>query len=162
MILVSLILNLRYRMRLVVIFLIAFFSNFIVKGQSTSTIDSVANANPLKLIEEGYDFGKIPQGKPVHHSFEVENIGKKAFKLDNVQASCGCTTPQWEKDKLINPGEKATINVGYNAAAEGPFTKTITITYNESQSKYLTIKGEVWKTPAASAPSNNGVIDLKD
>jgi hypothetical protein len=90
------------------------------------------------------------------------NSGKNAFKLDNVQASCGCTTPQWEHDKAIEPGATAQITVGYNAAAEGPFTKLVTITYNGTQTKQITIKGEVWKTPAASAPANEGVNSLKN
>jgi hypothetical protein len=108
----------------------------------------------LVLKEESFDFGKIPQGKPVVHNFEVVNNGNVPFKLDNVQASCGCTTPEWEKNKEITSGTSSSIKVGYNAAAEGPFTKSITITYNETQTKVITIKGEVWKTPAASAPNN--------
>ena len=116
----------------------------------------------LILKEESFDFGKIPQGKPVQHNFEIQNSGKAAIKLVNVQASCGCTTPEWEKDKDIVPGGKSIIKVGYNAASEGPFNKTITITYNEIQTKQMTIKGEVWKTPSASAPSNAALDDLKD
>lgn len=116
----------------------------------------------LFLKETEFDFGKIPQGKPVTHVFEVSNSGKTAFKLDNVQASCGCTTPVWDKEKTINSGEKSEITVGYNAAAEGAFAKTITVTYNGTQTKSILIKGEVWKTPAASAPANNGLNDLKN
>jgi hypothetical protein len=52
--------------------------------------------------------------------------------------------------------------VGYNAASEGPFTKLITITYNGSQTKQFTIKGEVWKTPVTSAPENKDLGSLKD
>jgi hypothetical protein len=116
----------------------------------------------LILVESSFDFGKIPQGKPVHHNFEIINSGKQPIKIENVQASCGCTTPEWEKDKDILAGGNTTIKVGYNAATDGQFTKSITITYNTDQTKVLTIKGEVWKTPSASAPSNNGINDLKD
>jgi hypothetical protein len=116
----------------------------------------------LALKEAAFNFGKIPQGKPVTHVFTVTNTGKTTFKLDNVQASCGCTTPQWDKDKMIEPGKSADITVGYNAAAAGAFTKSITITYNTGQSKMLNISGEVWTTPAASAPANDAVNDLKN
>lgn len=116
----------------------------------------------LILKEKEFDFGKIPQGKPVQHTFEFTNAGLTALKLVNVQASCGCTTPEWDKDKLIGPGGSSSIRVGYNAAAEGPFNKVITITYNENQTKQINIKGEVWKTPAASAPVNSAVSDLKE
>jgi Protein of unknown function (DUF1573) len=116
----------------------------------------------LALKETSFDFGKIPQGKPVTHIFTVTNTGKMAFKLDNVQASCGCTTPQWDKEKMIEAGKSMDITVGYNAAAAGPFTKPVTITYNNGQSKVLNISGEVWATPAASAPANDAVNELKN
>jgi hypothetical protein len=127
-----------------------------------STIATPAAEQTLLLKEEVYDFGKIPQGKPVTHIFEVTNTGKTALKIGNVQASCGCTTPVWDKDKDIPAGENSKITVGYNAAAEGPFTKLVTITYNETLTKQITIKGEVWKTPASSAPVNSGLNDLKN
>ena len=116
----------------------------------------------LILKEKDYNFGKIPQGKPVMHVFEVMNKSADSLKIVNVQASCGCTTPEWEKDKVVAPDGGTKITVGYNAAAEGPFNKMITITYNGTQTKQITITGEVWKTPATSAPENNKLNDLKN
>lgn len=116
----------------------------------------------LTMKETEYDFGKIPQGKPVTHIFDVFNKSTDSLKIANVQASCGCTTPTWEKDKAIAPGGDTKITVGYNAAADGPFSKFITITYNGNQSKQVTIKGEVWKTPVSSAPENKSLNDLKN
>ena len=116
----------------------------------------------LILKEKEFNFGKIPQGKPVVHIFEVENKSKDSLKIVNVQASCGCTTPEWEKDKVVAPGSGTKITVVYNAAAEGPFTKFITVTYNGTQTRQITITGEVWKTPATSAPENKSTNDLKN
>lgn len=113
----------------------------------------------LSLKETEFDFGKIPQGKPVTHIFEFTNTGSKSFALDNVQASCGCTTPVWNKD-VIEPGQTAKITIGYNAANEGPFTKPVTISYNGT-TKQIIIKGEVWKTPVTSAPENATLNNLK-
>ncbi len=143
--------------------------SFVGKAQNSlgaGEAQKVENARPadevLALKETEFNFGKIPQGKPVTHVFEITNTGKTAFRLDNVQASCGCTTPQWDKEKSIAPGEKSSITVGYNAAAEGPFTKNVTITYNGTQNKIILIKGEVWKTPVNSAPVNDALNDLKN
>lgn len=123
----------------------------------------VANTSEnILAIQETHDFGKIPQGKPVTYNFEVTNTGKTAYKLDNVVAGCGCTTPQWDKEKVINAGERSIITVGFNAAAEGPFTKAVTITYSGNQTKVITIKGEVWKTPVTSAPANNTLDNFKN
>lgn len=128
-----------------------------------TNVTTIAEADAMLTLKEAeFDFGKIPQGKPVIHIFEVTNNSKSPLNISNVHASCGCTTPEWEKDKAVAPGEKTKITVGYNAAAEGPFTKFITVTYNDSQTKQITIKGEVWKTPGSSAPENKGLNDLKN
>ena len=115
---------------------------------------------PLEVKETEFDFGTIAQGKPVYHYFQVINKGTTPVKLDNVQATCGCTTPEWSKE-AIAPGASDKIKVGYNAAAEGPFEKFVTITYNGNASKQIKIKGSVWKAPAGSAPANASVNFLK-
>ena len=128
---------------------------FFAGAQGNSATEEV-----LKLKETEHDFAKIPQGKPVYHNFEIVNTGTLPLKLDNVQASCGCTTPEWSYD-AIAPGATAVIKVGYNAATEGYFDKAITITYNTNQTKQLKIKGTVWKAPEGSAPANASVQFLK-
>ena len=133
-----------------------------VATPSAEVVKATVPDETLLTKETEHDFGKIPQGKPVTYVFVVSNTGKTALKIDNVQASCGCTTPEWDREKAIEPGATANITVGYNAAAEGPFTKPVTITYNGTQTKQLIIKGEVWKTPAASAPANAAAADLKN
>jgi len=123
-----------------------------------------SNTSPsesISLKETEFDFGKIPQGKPVTHVFEFTNTGSTPFSLENVQASCGCTTPVWNK-QVVAPGATSKITVGYNAQNEGPFAKPVTITYNGTQSKQITIKGDVWKTPVTSAPGNTSVNSLKN
>ncbi|MGZ8544989.1 MAG: DUF1573 domain-containing protein, partial [Flavisolibacter sp.] len=71
-------------------------------------------ADVLELVMTEYDFGKIPQNKPVYYSFEIINKGKTPIKLDNVIATCGCTTPEWNRE-AIAPGASDKIKVGYNA-----------------------------------------------
>jgi len=144
---------------------ILFFSilSYSLVNAQTATNTAPAAAAPTEVItakETIYDFGKIPQGKPVYHFFEIVNTGSTPIKLDNVQASCGCTTPEWSHDE-IGAGATSKIRVGYNSANEGPFDKYITITYNGSTTKQIRIKGEVWKAPATSAPANTSVTFLK-
>lgn len=115
---------------------------------------------PLRLKETEHNFGKIPQNKPVYYSFEISNTGTSPLKLDNVQATCGCTTPEWSREPIA-PGASTFIKVGYNAAAEGAFEKYITITYNTDHTKQLKISGSVWKAPEGPAPANASVQFLK-
>ncbi len=138
-----------------------YFILFLLLGFVASKAQTGATAkDALELKETEYDFGKIPQGKPVFHNFEIVNTGSIPLKLDNVQASCGCTTPEWSKDDIAaNTASK--IRVGYNAASNGSFEKYVTITYNGSQTKQIKIKGTVWQAPAGSAPMNASVQLLK-
>jgi hypothetical protein len=149
-------------MKNIITFLLFAISAFTVNAQETKVAVTPAVIETLVLKEAEFDFGKIPQGKPVIHVFELVNKGKDSLKIVNVQASCGCTTPEWDRDKAIAPGATAKITVGYNAAAEGSFTKPVTITYNGAETKQLFIKGEVWKTPTISAPENKSLGDLKN
>ncbi|MEP7278395.1 MAG: DUF1573 domain-containing protein [Bacteroidota bacterium] len=115
----------------------------------------------LVLREMSYDFSKIPQGRPVTHDFAISNpSGSDTLKIENVRASCGCTTPVWNHEPVA-PSSSSKIMVGYNAYNEGPFEKTVTITYNGGQTKLITIKGIVYKAPTTSAPENQGVDLLK-
>lgn len=115
---------------------------------------------PLELKETKFDFGKIPQGKPVVHNFELINKSQSALIIENVEASCGCTTPEWS-NAPIPAGEKSIIKVGFNASSEGVFNKKITISYNNDKEKILIISGEVYPTPATSAPLNTSLSSIK-
>ena len=141
------------------------FAQIPSKGQQTDSKPIIAEVVPqiedvLLLKETEHDFAKIPQGKPVYYTFDIINTGKKALKLDDVHASCGCTTPEWSREEIA-PGATARIKVGYNAAAEGYFEKFITVTYNSNQTKQIKITGTVWKVPEGSAPANASVDYLK-
>ena len=125
------------------------------QSQSVTTVEE-----PLLLKQTEHNFDKIPQGKPAYYTFEIVNNGKVPVKLDDVHASCGCTTPEWSRDPIA-PGETAKIRVGYNAAMEGYFEKYINITYNTSITKQIKITGTVWKAPEGSAPVNASVDFLR-
>lgn len=145
--------------RLFILFLSALSASF-ASAQSATAVPATSPPEVIVLKEIEYDFGKIPQGKPVYHSFEVTNKTAEPLKLDNVSASCGCTTPEWSKE-AIPAGATSIIKVGYNAASEGPFEKFISVVYNGNQTKQIKIKGNVWRAPAGSAPANASVNFLK-
>ena len=121
---------------------------------------TTASQEVLSVKETEFNFGTIPQGKPVYHFFEVTNTGKDPMVISNVQTSCGCTTPEWSKEPVA-AGATTKIRVGYNAAAEGPFDKHITIMYNQNLSKQIKITGIVWRAPVGSAPENSSITLLK-
>ncbi len=123
-----------------------------VAATSTPATPAVsASKAAIAFVEKDnkYEFGSIPQGTPVTHVFTFKNAGKEPLVLSSVQASCGCTTPEWPKEPVL-PGASASIKVTYNAANPGDFTKTVTVVSNAASSPtILTIHGDV-KTAAAN------------
>lgn len=143
------------------VLLLLMFANFWCAVSMAQAGKEQTKAEEVLLLKEPtHDFGQIVQGKPVYFNFEITNRGAEPLKLENVVASCGCTTPEW-KNEPIAPGKTDVIRVGYNAATEGHFEKSITVFYNGNQTKQLLIKGMVWKAPAASAPANPSINFLK-
>jgi len=151
---------------LILICFLGFSTAIYAQAPATAVMNPVPTVAPpskpdfLVLRESAHNFGKIPQGRPATYTFEIINTGKESLRLDNVQASCGCTTPEWSKEPIA-PGASANIKVGYNAHAEGSFAKVVTISYNGNQTKTLTITGDVYKTPVTPAPENASVQFLK-
>lgn len=85
---------------------------------------AVKAADPIKFKEITYNFGKIKQGTPVTHEFEFSNVSNKPVIIESATASCGCTTPV-KPEPPIAQGKSDKIVAGFNAAAAGPFNKTI-------------------------------------
>lgn len=142
------------------------FTGTIVFAQNKKSKPAVAVAETtptgdvLHLSTTEHDFGKIPQGKPVTHIFMLENRSNDTLRIEHVQASCGCTTPEYKTDPVL-PGGSTPLKVGYNAAAEGAFDKLVTIYYNGGKTKVLHIKGTVWKTPDQPVPANQALNVFK-
>lgn len=143
-----------------IIILFAITINGIAQTSQSLQVKNTPVKEILVLKEPTFDFGKIPQGRPVTHDFEIINTGKEPLIIEDVRASCGCTTPEWSREAM-SPGATSKIKVGYNSAAEGPFSKTVTINYNGTQIKTIIISGSVYKAPATSAPLNPSLSLLK-
>lgn len=109
----------------------------------------LAQKAALTFQTEDHNFGDIKEeAGPVSFDFEYVNTGKTPLVLHNVQASCGCTTPEWTKAP-IQPNGKGVIKVTFNPKNRpGSFSKTITVTCNgETPTKTLRITGNVLQKP---------------
>ncbi|GAB4007761.1 DUF1573 domain-containing protein [Spirosoma sp. KCTC 42546] len=111
---------------------------------------SYAQKGVLKFAKETHDFGKVEQGKPVTYVFEFKNTGTDPVVINDAQASCGCTKPSWTREPVM-PGKTGTVSATFNAAAAGPFNKSVTVTSNaEAGQTVLYLKGEVVSAAAAA------------
>lgn len=116
----------------------------------TASVTPKADMAVASFDSQNHDFGKIKQGTPVTHKFVFTNTGAVPLIITNVQASCGCTTPNWSKEPVA-PGSKGFVEATFNAGAVGAFNKAVTLTANvEGGVTQLIIKGEVLAPP----PSN--------
>src|SRR5579872_6090893 len=79
----------------------------------------------VKFKEMTYDFGKIKQSVPVTHDFAFVNVSDAPVIIESATPSCGCTTPV-KPEGAIPKGKENKITAGFNAAAAGPFNKSIT------------------------------------
>jgi len=98
----------------------------------------------LQFETDNHDFGKVAEGTIATYEFKFKNTGNQPAIIANVQASCGCTTPDWTKTPVL-PGKSGVIKTMYSSAGRpGVFNKTVTVTSNATEpSKVLTIKGAV-------------------
>lgn len=92
-----------------------------------------------------HDFGKVAESAgSVSCEFVFKNIGTAPFIIQRVQASCGCTTPDYTNEPVL-PGKEGKIKVTYSTTGRpGIINKDITVFSNVPDSIYrLNIKGEV-------------------
>ncbi|WP_020601992.1 DUF1573 domain-containing protein [Spirosoma spitsbergense] len=121
-----------------------------------------AQKGVLKFAQETHDFGKVEQGKPVTYVFEFKNTGSDPVVINDAQASCGCTKPSWTREPVM-PGKTGTVSATFNAAAAGPFNKSVTVTSNaEAGQTVLYLKGEVVTQKEASTAATPEAVAPKD
>jgi uncharacterized low-complexity protein len=111
------------------------------------TVSAVAFAQnktaAFKWEKTTHEFGAIAQNKPVTAEFKFTNSGNAPLIISAAQGSCGCTVADYTKEPVA-PGKTGMVKATFNAAAAGPFTKTVTLTSNAGTTPVvLTIKGEV-------------------
>jgi uncharacterized cupredoxin-like copper-binding protein len=100
-----------------------------------------------------HDFGKINQGDKVTHVFVITNSGGDLLIIEKVQASCGCTAANPEKNELT-PGESTNLSVTFNSQGRhGAQKKNITIKSNDPENPLikLTITATVIKSDKLEA-----------
>lgn len=123
--------------------------------KSAAANDAPKNMTPSGITwkEDSFTFGDIEKGKPVSHEFTFKNTTKQTVLITNVKAQCGCTATNYTKTP-IKPGETGVVTATYNAANPGAFSKTVTVTTNDSDvNKILTIKGKVIAPENEAAPA---------
>lgn len=121
----------------------------------------------IEFEKTTHDYGTFKEENGIQtYTFAFVNKGNVPLILNNVQPSCGCTTPEWIR-KPLAPGEKGYIKVSYDPKDRpGTFNKSIRVVSNaENSNEVLYIKGEVIareKTLAEVYPRTIGPLRAKN
>ena len=104
------------------------------QGES-SKATAAAKMPRISFDQKGiYDFGSLTEGDTVEHTFAFTNTGEFPLIINNITASCGCTTPEWPREPVA-PGAKSSVRVRFNSRGKsGEQNKTITIFANTEPS----------------------------
>ncbi len=110
-----------------------------------SVLNSQIAKTTLSMSETEHNFGifKEEAGRQTY-DFSVTNTGTNPLVIQNIVASCGCTTPEWTRQPIV-PGGKGKITAIYDPKDRpGQFNKTLSVYTNATpEVVVLTIKGEV-------------------
>ncbi len=118
---------------------------------------SSLTAENLAFKTDMHNFGNLGEGDPAVYVFEFKNTGKEPLIIQRVQASCGCTTPDWTKEPIA-PGKMGMVKASYGTQGRpGNFDKTLTV-FSNAGTKVLNIKGVVDKAPESSVPQNSSMM----
>lgn len=117
---------------------------FAAGAQNEEKKELPANGAKIRFEEMEHQYGTIQKGGNGDCEFKFWNDGNEPLILQNVKASCGCTTPSYTQ-KPVMPGESGIINVHYNTNNVGGFSKTVTVTSNavDNPRVQLRIRGNV-------------------
>ena len=108
--------------------------------------DKKNDITSITLDKIEHDFGKILTNSTHNCEFKITNSGKKVLVIHQVNASCGCTTPE-KPEKPILPGESDVIKVSFKPSVlqKNKTTKTITFIANTKEKIHeLKIHGYIY------------------
>ncbi len=107
-----------------------------------STDDNGKQAEMMFKVSE-HDFGLIEYAGNGTHEFVFKNTGKVPLIITKVSSSCGCTTPDWDKEP-VKPHKKGKVVVKFDTKRIGSFVKSVTVYSNAKNSPVrLIIRGKV-------------------
>lgn len=105
----------------------------------------------IEVAQALYDFGSVPQGPAITHTFTIKNVGQADLVIGQVQSTCGCTIAALAK-KRLRPGESTQVAATFDTRHErGKASRQIDVYSNDPRTpdQVLTLQGVI--TVAAEA-----------
>lgn len=101
------------------------------KEEEAKEREKNASLTSMKFDKMSHDFGDVKAEVENTTTFMVTNTGNKPLIIEDVAASCGCTTPI-KPEKPIAPGKSDKIIVSFTSkpGQTGEQNKTVAVTAN--------------------------------
>src|SRR5687768_10693934 len=94
------------------------------------TAPVVQHAPKLTVVDPIKDFGVIPKGEKLKHTFLLKNTGDADLQILSAQPACGCTIAEF--DRVIKPGQTGKLSAEVETINfAGPISKPVTIQTND-------------------------------
>ncbi|MCK9163826.1 MAG: DUF1573 domain-containing protein [Bacteroidales bacterium] len=108
-----------------------FLCCFLVISNNINAQTNNSNSKPNIVFEKtSHDYGVIFAGDNGEVVFKFKNEGKSPLIINNVVASCGCTSPKWSKDPVM-PQQSGEIKITYNTNIISDIKRSITVSTND-------------------------------
>jgi len=117
------------------------------KNQTTQPVSKSMPKGAIFFEYTSHDFKDVNEDLGRAYTvFNFKNIGKGDLHIDDIESTCGCTSADWDKNKIYKQGESGQIKVIFNPKdLEGKFTRTLTVkTDGDPQLAHLSIEGSVF------------------
>lgn len=89
----------------------------------------------IKFEKQLHDFGNLTMGENISYSFKFTNVGNADLVINNCEATCGCTVPDFPKD-VIAPGQSSYVTVAFRSAGKaGQQLQEVTVVSNAHPSR---------------------------
>lgn len=104
------------------------------KDEENRVLAEKANRTTATFDKLKHDFGDVLPDSDNTTLFTITNTGDKPLIVEDVKASCGCTTPV-KPTAPIAPGESDVIEVTFHPKPnqKNEITKTVTVTANTAE-----------------------------
>ncbi|MDR1129475.1 MAG: DUF1573 domain-containing protein [Prevotellaceae bacterium] len=99
----------------------------------------------IQFSQVKHEFGNVKEANgPVSHVFPFKNTGNAPLVIQNVETTCGCTSPEYTKEPVL-PGKSGIVKATFDPSGRpNYFDKNLTVISNaENNRVVLNIKGNV-------------------
>ncbi|MCI0377408.1 MAG: DUF1573 domain-containing protein [Gemmataceae bacterium] len=86
----------------------------LLMSSAAARAQSGAWADKLFANQTTHDFGNVPRGAQLKHSFKITNIYKVPLEISNIRVTCGCLSVRGHP-RVLQPNESADFTINMDA-----------------------------------------------